>query len=170
MAQIAKALLLMACVPVPIIAGCSAPAGETANQVDIAGAKRAVATVEGDWNRAFHSKNLEALVAPYASDAVFVLPGMPPQVGSRAIRDVYAKALKDPNFDVTLTSERMEIAQAGDLAVSQGHLSMKGSDPVTKQSVVTMTGSYVTVFRKQADGSWKAIQDWVAADPPEAKK
>ncbi len=135
------------------------------DKADVAGVKQAVAAVEAGWNQAFHTKNLDALVKPYASDATFVLPGLPAQVGRVAIRKVYVEALKDPNFDVALTSEKVEFAQSGDLAFSQGHLTMKGTDPKTKQPTTTMTGPYLTVFRKQADGSWKAVQDWVAANP-----
>ncbi|MBA3669049.1 MAG: SgcJ/EcaC family oxidoreductase [Sphingomonas sp.] len=148
------------------VASCDKLGPGKTSQADVAAVKQALATVEAGWNEAFHSKNLDGLVEPYASDAVFVLPGLPAQVGTSAIRNTYVEALKDPNFDVTLTSDRVEVAQSGDLAFSQGHLTMKGTDPKTKQPTTTMTGPYLTVFKKQADGSWKAIQDWVAANPP----
>lgn len=141
---------------------------EPAAQTDVAGVKQAVAAVEAGWNEAFRARNIDAIVAPYASDAVFVLPGMPPQVGTAAIRNVYVEAFKDPNFGLTLTSEKVEVAGSGDLAMSQGSFVMKGSDPITKQPTTTMSGPFLTVFRKQADGSWKAIQDWVASNPPSA--
>ena len=134
----------------------------------MAGVKQAVAAVEAGWNEAFIAKNVDAIVTPYASDAVFVLPGMPPQVGTAAIRNFYVKALKDPNFGLTLTSEKVEMAGSGELAMSQGDFIMKGSDRKTKQPTTTMTGPYLTVFKKQADGSWKAIQDWVASNPSSA--
>ncbi|MCA1654427.1 MAG: SgcJ/EcaC family oxidoreductase [Sphingomicrobium sp.] len=163
-----KTKLLMAVVLAAFAASCDKSERGKATTGDGANVKQAIATIEAGWNQAFHTKNLDALVTPYASDAVFVLPGAPAQVGTSAIRGVYAAALKDPNFDVTLTSDRLEVAQSGDLALSQGHLTMKGTDPKTKQPTTTMTGPYVTVFKKQADGSWKAIQDWVAANPPKA--
>ncbi len=163
-----KAKLLIAVVLAAGVASCDNLGPGKPDQVDVAAVKQALATVEAGWNQAFHAKNLNALVQPYASDAVFVLPGLPPQVGTSAIRTVYAEALKDRNFDVTLTSDRVVVAQSGELAYSQGHLVMKGTDPKTKQPATTMTGPYLTVFKKQADGSWKAIQDWVAANPPSA--
>jgi len=163
-----KTKLLIAVVLAAGVASCDNLGSDKPDQVDVAAVKQALATVEEGWNQAFHTKNLDALVEPYASDAVFVLPGLPAQVGTSAIRNVYVEALKDPNFDLTLTSDRMEVAQSGELAFSQGHLTMKGTDPKTKQPTTTMTGPYLTVFKKQADGSWKAIQDWVAANPPSA--
>ena len=138
------------------------------DQAGEASAKQALSNVEAGWNQAFHAKNLNAIVEPYSSDAVLVLPGLPAQVGTSAIHNVYAEALKDPNFDLTLFSDRAEVARSGDMAFTQGHFSMSGTDPKTKQSTTMATGSYLTVFRKQADGSWKAIQDWAAANPPTA--
>ena len=150
------------------ITGCGKQGPSKPEQVDVASVKQALAAVEAGWNQAFHTKNLNALVEPYASDAVFVLPGAPAQIGTAAIRNVYIAALKDPNFDATLTSDRMEVARSGDMAFSQGHLTMQGTDPKTKQPTTTMTGPYLTIFAKQVDGSWKAVQDWVAANPPGA--
>ncbi len=158
--------LLIAVVLAAGVASCDNLGPGKPDQVDVAAVKQALATVEAGWNQAFHTKNLDALVEPYASDGVFVMPGLPAQVGTSAIRKVYTEALKDPNFDLTLTSDKVEVAQSGDLAYSQGHFTMKGSDPETKQPTTTMTGPYLTVFKKQADGSWKAVQDWVAANPP----
>lgn len=149
-------------------ASCQNSAQKSQNQVDIAAVKPALTAIEAGWNQAFHTKNLDAIVTPYASDAVLVLPGLPAQVGTSAIRNVYVEALKDPNFDLTLAIDRMEVASSGDLAFTQGHFTMKGTDPQTKQATTTATGSYATIYKKQADGEWKAIQDWAAANPPAA--
>jgi uncharacterized protein (TIGR02246 family) len=137
---------------------------------NVAAAKQAIAADEQQWNQDFHSKNLAGLVNHYASDAVFVLPGMAAQVGTEQIKKAYAGALKDPNFDVTFASDRVDVARSGDLAYSQGHFTMKGSDPKTRQDTATATGTYLTIFRKQEDDSWKAVQDWAAANPAAASK
>jgi len=163
-----KAKLLMAVALAAGVASCDSLEREKTEQSDATGVKQAVAAVEADWNKAFLAKDVDAIVEPYASDAVFVLPGMPPQVGTAAIRNVYVESFKDPNFGLTLTSDKVEVAGSGELAMSQGNFVMKGSDPKTKQPMTTMTGPYLTVFKKQADGSWKAIQDWVASNPPSA--
>jgi hypothetical protein len=34
---------------------------------------------------------------------------------------------------------------------------------------MTDSGSYMTVYKKQSDGSWKAIEDFAAADPDSTK-
>ena len=42
---------------------------------------------------------------------------------------------------------------------------MTMTDPKTKQPV-TDHGKYVTIFRKQADGKWKAVEDMISSDMP----
>ena len=41
------------------------------------------------------------------------------------------------------------------------------TDPATKQAK-TENGTYVTVYRKQDDGSWKAVEDAVIPGAPAA--
>ena len=41
------------------------------------------------------------------------------------------------------------------------------SDPTTK-GPVSHQGSFVTVYKKQADGSWKVVEDFTAAEPAAA--
>ena len=163
-----KTRLLIAVVLTVGVASCDDPGPSKPDQTDVAGVTQALAGVEAGWNEAFLAKNLDAIVEPYTNDAVFVLPGLPAQVGTSAIRNTYVEALKDPNFGLTLTSDKVEVAQSGEMAFSQGHFTMKGTDPKTKQPTTTMTGPYLTVFKKQTDGSWKAVQDWVSANPPSA--
>ena len=46
----------------------------------------------------------------------------------------------------------------GDLAYMQGHYTVTATDGKTKKKV-TEKGKYVTVYKKQVDGTWKAIED-----------
>ena len=42
---------------------------------------------------------------------------------------------------------------------------MQGTDPETKQPR-TDTGNYLTVWKKQSDGNWKAVEDFVVPGAP----
>jgi ketosteroid isomerase-like protein len=59
------------------------------------------------------------------------------------------------------------VAGSGDLAYSRGTYTMTMTDPKTKKPV-TDHGSYVTDYRKQPDGSWKAVADIVTSEVPMA--
>jgi len=73
--------------------------------------------------------------------------------------------LADPNFAVTFGATKVDVAKSGDLPYTQGPYSMTTSNPKTK-APVTQKGKYLTVYRKQADGTWKAVEDTFMADAP----
>ena len=64
-------------------------------------------------------------------------------------------------------SDKVDVAKSGDLGYSQGTNTWTMTDPKTKK-VLTGKGKYVTVFKKQADGNWKAVADIAIEDAPPA--
>ena len=135
----------------------------TAAMADTAAAADAIKADEKAWNEQFKAKDLEKLVGRYASDATAVFPGMA-AVSGDGVRKTYEDALKDANFDVSFSSDKIETS--GDLAYSRGHFTEKHSDAANKP--VSTSGSYITVYKKQADGSWKVVEDFTAAEPAAA--
>jgi ketosteroid isomerase-like protein len=81
-----------------------------------------------------------------------------------AITKAYEEGLKDPNFNISFAADKVDVAAAGDYAISQGRFTETYTDPATKQAKSDQ-GSFLTVYKKQSDGSWKAVQDWAVADP-----
>jgi uncharacterized protein (TIGR02246 family) len=110
------------------------------------------------WNQEYAAKDLEKALAHYADDAVLMAPGMPPSMGKEAIRNALQLMLSDPALSLKFQASRVEVAKSGDMAYTQGSYTMTVTDPNSKQ-VVHDRGSYVTTYRKQADGSWKAVAD-----------
>jgi ketosteroid isomerase-like protein len=104
----------------------------------------------------------------YADDAFLVAPGLKGTDGSTEIRKSFAGASADPAFSLTFASDKVDAAASGDMAYSRGHFTEKYTDPKTSK-VMTTSGSYVTVYKKQQDGSWKAVEDFAAADPDGTK-
>jgi uncharacterized protein (TIGR02246 family) len=148
------------------VGGCakySSGGGASADEV-----KTALKDDEKKWNEQFKSKDLEGLLGHYGTDAYFVAPGVKPATGSTEIRKVYADATSDPAFEISFASDKIDVAGSGDLAYARGRFSEKYTDPKT-QKVMTGSGSYVTVYKKQADGSWKAVEDFAVADPDSTK-
>jgi uncharacterized protein (TIGR02246 family) len=121
------------------------------------------------WNDQFKAKDQEGLLSHYADDAYFVAPGAPPVSGSTDIRKAYADGLTDHYFSVTFASDKVDVAQSGDLAYARGHFTETHQDPKSHQ-IVTQSGPYITIYKKQADGSWKAVEDFAAADPTMTKE
>ena len=69
---------------------------------------------------------------------------------------------------MSLSNEKTEVAGSGDLAYRRGTFKITYTNPQTKQAE-NGAGTYLTVFRKQADGSWKVVADFEcsAASPDE---
>lgn len=159
-----SALLAAAALAV-FVTGCQ----KQSASADPEAVKTAIKADEKKWNDEFHAKprDQEALVAHYADEAYFVAPGLAPSDGSTAIRATYAKALSDPAFDISFASDKIDVSS--DLAYARGHFTEKYTDPKTSK-VMTDSGTYLTIYKKQQDGGWKAVEDFNAPDPATLKE
>jgi uncharacterized protein (TIGR02246 family) len=117
------------------------------------------------WNQDMAAKDVDKSVSHYTDDATLMTPGGPPATGKDAIRKGFTEMYSDPAMTLKFAATRVEVAKSGELGFSQGTYTMTMTDPATKQ-VMTDNGSYVTGYRKQADGSWKAVSDIVTSSVP----
>jgi uncharacterized protein (TIGR02246 family) len=127
--------------------------------------QKAISDDEVAWVADWKSKDLERIVSHYADDAIVMEPGMPEMKGKDAIRAGTKAFLSDKNFALSFTPTSVEASKGDDLAYSRGTFTATMTDAKAKKPV-TETGKYVTVYRKQADGSWKAILDINNVDAP----
>jgi len=148
-------------------AGCtkSAQSSGAANADSI---KQTIKADETKWNQQFKSKDTEGLVDHYTDDAFFAAPGVAAGEGSTAIRQAYANASTDPAFELQFASDKIDVADSGDLAYARGKFTEQYTDKKTGK-VMSDSGAYITVYKKQSDGSWKAVEDFAAADPDSTK-
>lgn len=160
-------MALLASAAVLALGGCtnSGQSGGSANPDKI---KQAIKADETKWNKQFKDKDTEALVGHYADHAFFVAPGVPGTEGSTPIRQAFANASTDPAFNVQFSSDKIDVAGSGDMAYTRGHFTEQYTDKKTGK-VMSNSGSYLTVYKKQDDGSWKAVEDFAAADPDSTK-
>jgi uncharacterized protein (TIGR02246 family) len=146
-----------------LLAGCSetpAPAPDTS-----AADQKAIKDGEIAWVADYASKDPDKVLAHYADDATLLMPDAPLMSGKDAIRSGIQALLADKNLSLTFTTSTVGVAKSGDLGYTQGTYSMTMTNPKTKKPE-TEKGKYVTVYKKQADGSWKAIEDINNADAP----
>ena len=155
-----RAFLLLA--GLALLAGCSAKSDKP--RFNAAKAVDAIRADEVRWNADWKSGDAGKIVSHFASDAVVMEPGAPPMTGAEAIRAGLAQAISDPAFALSFTSDKVEVAASGDLAASHGTFTETSTDPATK-APTTINGSFVTVYKPQADGSWKAVWDIGTANP-----
>ncbi len=122
---------------------------------------------EAAWNSDWAAKDVEKIIAHYADDAALMVPDAPIMKGKDAIRAALKGMLADTNLSLSFTASSVEVSKASDIAYTQGAYILTQTDPKTKKPA-TEKGKYVTVYKKQADASWKAVEDINAADPPAA--
>lgn len=146
---LSAALLLSACQGKPPAAG--APV-DTAKIVD------AIKADEVHWNSDWKSGDAALLAGHYAASATVMSPGSAPLVGTAAIRAGVQSALDDKAYSLSFASDKVDVAASGDMAAARGAYTQTATDPKTK-AVVTEKGTYVTVYKPQADGTWKAVWD-----------
>ena len=123
----------------------------------------AIAAEEEQWNRDFAAHDVERLVGHYAPDATLKISGVPPLTGSWVRRSVEA-AVNDRALAMSFAHDRIEVARSGDLGYSRGHYRLTQTDRRTGQPV-TEYGTYLTVWQRQADGRWKALEDFDTPGP-----
>jgi ketosteroid isomerase-like protein len=147
-----------------ILSGCSQQAAK-ADPAQKAAIADQIRAMEAGWVKEYANRDLNRAVAHYADDAMLMPAGMDRMSGPKAIRGGLTELTKDPNFQLTFAADRVEVAASGDLAYSRGTYRMQMTDPKTKKPHVE-TGNYITTYKKQADGSWKAVDDMAAPGAP----
>ena len=108
-------------------------------------------------------KGLDGWLSFFAPDAKIFPSGEAVVEGLVAVKACYAKHGFDPK-DLKWKPLGEEMAASGDLGYTYGTASWPGTDGEGK--AVTRTGKYLTVWKKQADGSWKVAADIGSPDAP----
>jgi ketosteroid isomerase-like protein len=126
-------------------------------------------TIEAGWEKDYQARDVDKAVAHYSNDAAVANPGMALASDEVSRKMAISQFLSDSSMKLTFASDKVGVAQSGDLAYTRGHYAIEATDPKTKQPK-TDTGSYLTVWQKQSDGSWKAVEYFVTPGAAPAAK
>ena len=124
---------------------------------------RAVKDVEAAWGKDVATKDPEKFAGYFADDGSALYPGMPVLNGKQAIKNAMAPFMADPNFSLAFQGARAEASKGGDMVYTQGTYTATMTNPKTKKPM-TDKGKYLTIYRKQPDGSWKVAADAYNSD------
>jgi len=124
--------------------------GGCARSVDVEEQRMALLEVDRQWAQS--TKDLDLFMSFWAPDATAYPPAMPAVSGADAIRKTFGEMSSAPGFALSWTPSKAEVAATGDVGYTTGtyEMTMNG----TKDS-----GKYVTVWRKQPEGTWKVVED-----------
>jgi uncharacterized protein (TIGR02246 family) len=131
---------------------------EQAPAPDTQAESQAIRDNEAAWVKDWQAKDVDKITSHFAPDASLLEPMMPAMKGADDIKAAVGAGLKDPHFSLTFGPTLVVVSKGGDLAYTQGTYTMTLSEPKTG-NILIEKGKYVTVYQKQADGSWKAAED-----------
>ena len=133
------------------------PAPATAPTTDPAEVAAAIDAVWREYEASQIAGDPDRWIALWAEDGVQLPPGSPPVVGKEAIDARDRSDLEVNDYSQFVITNR-EVEVNGDLAFARGDFMVtvapkSGGDPMDFE------GKYMTIFRRQPDGSWKIYRD-----------
>ena len=112
------------------------------------------------WLEAFAAGDLERSLQFCADDCEVMPQNAPAAKGLEAIRSLFHEWFR-PGLKIRWTPDRVEAS--GELGYSSGTYEMSFEDSGER---VSNRGTYVAVWKKQSDGSWKVVRDISNSDLP----
>jgi uncharacterized protein (TIGR02246 family) len=143
----------------------SAADAATATSTDAGEARQAIEAGNARFIDANKRGDTSTVAANYADDAIVMMPNMTSWRGRDAVRRGFAGFLSQAAVkDLTLKTE--DVAVTGDVAVETGSYEMTLQPRSGKE--IKDKGKYITVWKRQGDGSWKIVRDINNSDLPMA--
>lgn len=135
----------------------------------VSDAATAIRAADTALQKAVADRDLEKIVSHYADDAVLMPTAEPIVVGKAAIRKEWAHILAIPNFQNRSELTKIDASSGGDMAYTMGSYvaTLMGEDG----NLATEPGKWMSVWRRQPDGSWRIVADIYNTDipPPDHK-
>ena len=157
----------------PFVVAACAPKGETAVNdsaataappvVDVAAVRSTIEQTNAKMIDALQRADTAVLLANYDNDAVVMMSGQPAWRGKSEIAAAGSGMFQAVKFgDVKFNTSTVDVT--GDYAIETGTYEMTVTE--TGKKPVPDKGKYLTVWKKQADGTWKVYRDITNTDLP----
>ena len=118
-----------------------------------------------DWDKIAATGDIEKILVYWTEDAVIMAPGQPIIHGKDAIRKMLQDNKNIPGFKIEWdTLKKINVSKSGDLAYIITHNKTTVND--SSGNPITRDNKAVTIWRKEADNSWKEAVVIFTPDPP----
>jgi uncharacterized protein (TIGR02246 family) len=149
---------ILTCAAILACAACNQTTPASAPKAGAAADSQALDQMEAAQITAVNAHDLAGATAPYAEDAVFINERGEASKGRDSITAAFKGFVTDPALKMDYHPGAKTMSQSGDVAYSTSEFTETYTDPATKKPV-TIKGTNLSVWRKQADGSWKLVAD-----------
>jgi len=107
--------------------------------------------------KATAERRMEGFLSFLGEDAATIRPDSAVISGKKAVAERWSALLGDPATTISWKPLKASLAESGDMGFTVG------SYEITKESANGRTaagsGKYITIWRKQGDGSWRVVFD-----------
>lgn len=145
-----------------MLACTKAPADPLANDATIQREEETIQREEEIWLKAITERKLDTTVSYYGDGALLLAPNAPIARTKEEIRQAWMQVFVSIPPEATFSAEttKVEVAPSGDLGYTTGTFAIELNHNTIDK------GKFVDVWKKQADGSWKAVIDIFNSDLP----
>jgi ketosteroid isomerase-like protein len=131
-----------------LAAGCG-------TSVNVEQERNSLLALDREWSQT--TKDTDTFLSYFAPEASIYPQGMPVAAGAAAIRQAFTEMSSMPGFSLAWTPTKADVSAAGDVGYTAGRYEMTMAGGSER-------GKYVTVWKKQAGGEWKVMEDIFNAD------
>lgn len=141
-----------------VMAACAA-------EIDLDAEQAALLQADQEWAAAASAgADIDRIVSYWADDATIYPANAPAVKGKDAIRQFVTESMEIPGFSISWQPTEVVVGPSGELGYTTGENAF--TVPDADGNLITTRGRYVTIWRKEADGSWKCVVDiWNAGAP-----
>ena len=158
-----KSITLFFLIAMLLSSGCTPPASESTAEtpaIDLESERATLMEADKAWSNS--TGDTDTFLSFIADGAHFMPFGAPLAQGD-AIRTTWESLISMPGFGLEWHATGAEVAASGDIGYTIGTFELTAEQDGT---TMLTEGKYVTVWHKQADGSWKMHVDIFNSNGP----
>jgi ketosteroid isomerase-like protein len=138
------------------LAGCVTVRSQGADEA-------AIAEFNARYLKAINDGDIATLSSLTTEGHIMLAPNRPPTVGKKANDEANGRAFQ--MFDIDETWTPLETVISGDLAYQRGTFTVAAT-PKAGGNTTRTSGSFLRIYQRQADGSWRMVRDMFNSDQP----
>ncbi len=139
--------------------GCTGVVEPTTQGIDLEAERAALLAADDAFSEAYSTRDdpIATVSAHFLDDANVLAPDMPMARGKEASMAIFAALGALPEYSLSWKAEIAEVGGTADLGYTIGPYHMEFLDP--EGNPVVIDGKFMTIWKKQADGTWKIAVD-----------